>query len=392
MKLLLLAICCVVAVASAELNKIQLTRDPSMRERIITEKGLDYYVQQYASLAGPGPQSIDEALSNYLDAQYYGEISIGTPEQKFRVIFDTGSSNLWVPSKKHAVSCVACWLHRNYDSSKSSTFKKNGSDFEIQYGSGSMKGFVSQDTVCIGKLCSTQQDFAEATKEPGMAFVMAKFDGILGMGYPNIAKNGLRPVFNQLVDQGKVNPVFAFWLNRDASGVKGGELTLGDLDKDHYTGKITYVPVTKQGYWQFDMNGIDIGGSNVACKDKCQAIADTGTSLIVGPKDEVTAIQRKIGAIPFLNGEYIVPCGKIPSLPKITMKIGGRDFELEGKDYVVKMTTMGRSVCISGFMGMDLPPKIGKLWILGDVFIGKYYTVFDFKSNQVGFADSTAGS
>ena len=87
-------------------------------------------------------------------------------------MLDTGSSNLWVPS----VQCtsIACFLHQKYDSKASSTYKANGSEFSIQYGSGSMEGFVSQDTLTIGDLVIKGQDFAEATKEPGLAFAFGK--------------------------------------------------------------------------------------------------------------------------------------------------------------------------------------------------------------------------
>lgn len=110
--------------------------------------------------------------TDFLNAQYFADITLGTPPQSFKVILDTGSSNLWVPSQ--SCSSIACFLHTKYDSSASSTYKKNGSEFKIQYGSGAMEGFVSNDDLTIGDLKIKGQDFAEATSEPGLTFAFAK--------------------------------------------------------------------------------------------------------------------------------------------------------------------------------------------------------------------------
>jgi len=414
----------------------------------------------------PASNPINVALTSKSDAQYYGPITIGKPPQTFMVLFDTGSSNLWVPSSECPWWQIGCTLHQKYDHKKSSTYKEDGTEFIINYGSGSVEGYLSNDIMAISGVTLTNQTFAEITSEPGIAFIAAAFDGVLGLGFDSISVDHVTPVWYNILKQNLVpQPIFAFWLNRDANAKpgQGGELVLGGIDSKHYTGDITYVPLTQETYWEFNSDSIAIG-SKKYCQN-CKTIADTGTSLIAGPADVVAAINKAIGAtgiftgecqmivdeygpqiieylesgvsplevcesislcpgvlcdscetlmfyveialkdnataeevielleelckfIPSPMGESTVDCSKLSTLPNVDITLVGKKFTLTPKDYVLVVENAGETVCISGFIGIDIPPPYGPLWILGDVFLGPYYTIFDFGKKQVGFANS----
>ncbi|EJD01470.1 aspartic peptidase A1 [Fomitiporia mediterranea MF3/22] len=319
-------------------------------------------------------------LTNFMNAQYFTTITLGTPPQEFKVILDTGSSNLWVPSTK--CTSIACFLHAKYDSSASSTHKKNGTSFKIEYGSGSMEGFVSNDVLSIGDLKIHDQDFAEATKEPGLAFAFGKFDGILGLGYDTISVNHITPPFYSMVNKGLLDaPVFSFRLG--SSEEDGGEAVFGGIDESAYSGKINYAPVRRKAYWEVELPKVAFGDDVLELENTGAAI-DTGTSLIALPSDVAEMLNAQIGATKSWNGQYTVDCKKVPDLPDFTLWFNGQAYPLKGSDYILEV----QGTCISSFTGLDINVPGGSLWIIGDVFLRRYFTVYDHGRDAVGFANS----
>lgn len=322
----------------------------------------------------------DLPLTNYLNAQYFTEISLGTPPQSFKVILDTGSSNLWIPSTE--CSSLACYLHQKYDHDASSTYKKNGSSFEIRYGSGSLEGYVSQDTLLFGDLKIPNQDFAEATNEPGLAFAFGKFDGILGLAYDTISVNKIVPPIYNAINKGLLDaPQFAFYLGDSSKSDDGGLCSLGGYDESKFEGDITWLPVRRKAYWEVSFDGLGLGDEYATLKGHGAAI-DTGTSLIALPSQLAEILNAQIGAEKGWNGQYSVDCEKRDSLPDLTFNFNGHNFTITPYDYTLEVS----GSCISAFTPMDFPEPVGPLAIIGDAFLRRYYSIYDLGKDRVGLA------
>ncbi|XP_036894771.1 chymosin-like [Sturnira hondurensis] len=360
----------------SEVTRIPLHKGKSIRKALKERGLLEDFLWRHHNADGSKPSGrvANEPLSNYLDCQYFGKISIGTPPQTFTVVFDTGSSDLWVPS----IYCrsEACRNHQRFNPFKSSTFRALDEPLSIEYGTGSMEGILGSDTVTVSSIVDSQQILGLSTQEPGEVFVYAHFDGILGLGYPLLASKHSVPVFDSMMNKHLVaQDLFSVYMSRSS---EGSMLTLGAIDPSYYTGSLHWVPITVQKYWQFTVDSITVNGVPVACYRGCQAILDTGTSLLVGPSSNILSIQKAIGATPSQLGMFEVNCGRLSSMPSVVFEIDGQKYPLPPSAYV----TQEEGSCTTDFQ-MD---NRSELWILGDVFIREYYSVFDRANNRVGLA------
>ncbi|VDK59052.1 unnamed protein product [Anisakis simplex] len=365
---------------------IRVLRSTDYKTKVIAE----YVRQKYSHCKAEKTElskGFSITLSNYGDTQYAGPITIGTPPQKFQVLFDTGSSNLWVPCSDCSIFDSACQNHAQFSCFFSFTCMPSFKHFHIDYGNGSVGGHVVHDRVCFGDkptpgYCTNPfQGFACATHEPGDTFTDAPFDGVLGMAWDSISVNSIAQPMHQIFRKESCKQkLFAFWLNMNEDSEYGGELTLCGIDETRYKGDLTWVPLIAETYWQIRMDEARVG--NQAISGSVAGVVDTGTSLIVGPTESVNKIIKALGATQD-DDQIMVDCDRTGSLPNITFVLAGKQFKLTPYDYLFQFED---GSCVLGIQSGDVPPPMGPFWVLGDVFLGKYYSVFDHQNRRVGFA------
>ncbi|CDJ58032.1 eukaryotic aspartyl protease, putative [Eimeria maxima] len=298
-----------------------------------------------------------QKLLNYHNSQYFGEIKIGTPGRRFVVVFDTGSSNLWVP----AAECEkgGCAPHEKFDPKYSSTFSPirsltgDPAVAFIQYGTGACVLRMGRDIVEIGGIKVPNQAIGLAVEESTHPFADLPFDGLVGLGFPDVSgEEGLPSSALPIVDQMVKEKV----LDRNVFSVYMSE----DINRE------------------IGLHGMKINGKSFGVCEKrgCRAAVDTGSSLITGPSSVINPLIKALNV-----AENCSNLGTLPTLTFVLKDIYGRlvNFSLAPRDYVVEeLDARGNpNNCAAGFMAMDVPAPRGPLFVLGNSFIRKYYSIFD---------------
>ncbi|RCH86032.1 hypothetical protein CU098_008402 [Rhizopus stolonifer] len=372
----------------ADLNvKLEKSQDKAMNTFSRIQKTLGKYnIVDYAINARVNPAVID-LTSVYVDIEYVGEISVGTPPQTFQMDFDTGSSDIWIPS----TSCLgSCGIHPRFDPNASSTFELvTNQTWRLQYGDGSsVSGFTGYDAVHLGNVTQPHQLIGLVSSETSGLARDTFMDGIFGLAFPPLAFTGIeRSIVEDLYLQGKIEkPIVSFYLGKPQEGGKG-EIIFGNVNKNHYEGNLRYISVTQKKYWQVDMTAVDVEGVDVMNKSM-PAIVDTGTTLIILPVAVSRAIHASISGsqYSFLYG-WRLPCSLADSDSKeaVTFYLNGQAFPILIKDLVRVRSTDNSTdaLCYSGIAEAQTP-----MAILGDTFLRSWYSVYDFEKAQIGLAKS----
>jgi hypothetical protein len=336
--------------------------------------------------------------------QYYGEVDVGTPSQKFTVIFDTGSGHLLVPSVK--CESLACEHHRRFAENASKSFipiawaddpltpaegDPNDRDTQVlNFAMGDCVGQYARDRVCLGTACAPA-DFVEMSEESDNPFNTSEWDGVLGLGQALSDAEEFN-VFGVLAKNATPHmhrPVFAVYLGRRIED--DAEITFGDYRESRMASPLSWFNVSEEGYWQFQFQDFTINGKRTnLCHQygdrQCQAVLDTGSSLMMGPQDVVDNLTSML----LFKNDTQMNCTSKMAFPKLGFMIGGENYEMEPEDYMDRdheLTQKDKDidVCWAHLLPVGDTGR-GPIFVLGMPFMRAFYTVYDVEAKRIGLA------
>lgn len=293
------------------------------------------------STAGANQTGKVDAVPEQNDKEFLAQVKIGG--QPVTLDFDTGSSDLWVFNTQ--LDAQVTNGHSVYDPTASKTFQAlDGAKFSISYGDGSgAAGNVGLDVVDVGGAVFDQQAIELATDVSQTFARDQNNDGLMGLAFSSI--NTVKPqkqkTFFDNVMPSLAEPVFTADLRKGAAGA----YEFGKIDTTKFQGDMTWVPIdNKKGFWQFSSESFAVdGGQKQAGAQGGQAIADTGTTLLLADPTIVQGYYSKVQGAQNdkQSGGVTVPCNA--QLPDLDLDIGGQYMaRIKGSDLNFAPVSNGR--------------------------------------------------
>lgn len=366
----------ILALASANLGSAWLAERGESSTKVARRQETWMFAKQDRQLRGHHHRHGLDMLQTRVvhKTAYWGSVSLGTPPQSFKVIFDTGSGNLIVPSSD--CDGPGCRPHQKYNKKASSTAmsmkNENGeSGSQITFGTGQISGSFMKDQLCFGESLCIDPAFISAEQESAQPFMSIPFDGILGLGFADLSMGDGFNIVDDLQSKGALpNGQFSFYQTDD-----GGEITFGGYKSEQMASDVVWAPVTHESWWQVGMDDITLNNEPQGlCNGGCAVAVDTGTSMLAGP----TELVNKLSQLAAVKED----CSNFEGLPKLGFQLGSKVLNLKPDDYVDR----DGGSCSFSLMALDVPPPKGPVFIFGDPFLRRFVTIFDRKQSRVGFA------
>jgi len=358
-----------------------------------------------------------------------GMITVGNPEQEFRVVFDTGSGHVVLPSSE--CKSESCMEHKRYSvaaSPSATAINVDGSrvpagklcdQVTIGFGTGSVTGQFVREQVCFVAGECVEMNIVEAVEMSVQPFKSFLFDGIFGLGLNKLSLSPAFSFLSTMKSKGKVvDPWFGVYLSDGENGEES-EIALGGSNPLRYQGDLRWAKVAmpEKGHWQIAIRAIRIGNQTMSvCEDgTCRGIVDTGTSHLGIPG---TAIQEITDLLTFPVEDTVSNCQDTEGI-KMEIDLGSFTLELFPRNYMRKLPLQegvtvgskhgvstnssaevtayenqvddtplppGPKKCRPRLMPVNLPAPLGpKLFLLGEPVLHRYYTVYNWDTAQIGF-------
>ncbi|KAM0258943.1 hypothetical protein ACHAQJ_003599 [Trichoderma viride] len=333
---------------------------------------------------------------NGTDLQWYGEIQVGTPPQILTVVFDTGSSDLVIPSTQCTANPGCTGLQHRFASEDSETFTSLNGSFRIAYSTGTgvsasgnveLEGLVVRDVVDVAGLRVENFQFGLITNQSA-AFGVDPFDGIVGMGFQSGLSTGPQTFLDALNSSGQIGQaVYGLYLTPQSVG--HAEVSLGGVDSSKLTSAINYIPVyPTTGQFNGTFEGVYVNNKTTDISPN-YAIYDSGTANIAAPKEDAEKIYAMIS--PDIKpidavGTYGIPCAKLTDINStISFFIGGQEYIIPSQELNVGPISNQSDVCqmLINSSGSDQGKS---LWVIGGSLLKYYYTVWDIENTRFGLA------